>query len=143
MGGEKKKKNPAVTKCAILAEAPPNLFERPLRHLQAASSIARSGPRAKSITLPAWNGWRRIPAPRPPLSKRNGGRRGDGEVSRDKQKSRPCMKDGGEGDGGQDDAGRNEEEDGSAELEGKKNWEECLFLLLSLSREAIMMLQLI
>lgn len=39
-----------MTKCAILAKAPPNLFERPLRHLQAASSIARSGPRAKSIT---------------------------------------------------------------------------------------------
>lgn len=45
------------------------------------------------------------------------------------------------GDGGQDDGGRNEEEDGSAELESKKNWEECLFLLLS--REVIMMLQLI
>lgn len=62
--------------------------------------------------------------------------RGDGEVSRDKQKSRPCMKD-----GGQDDGGRNEEEDGSAELESKKNWEEFPFLLLS--REVIMMLQLI
>lgn len=52
--------------------APLNLFERPLRHLRAGSSIARSGPVLNP--LPAtWNGWWRIPVLRPPLSERNRG----------------------------------------------------------------------
>ena len=64
--------------------ASPNPFERPLRHLRAGSSIARSGPALNPLPA-AWNGWRQIPAPRPPLSKRNGGRRGtrgDGGINK-------------------------------------------------------------
>lgn len=52
--------------------APLNLFERPLRHLRAGSSIARSGPVLNP--LPAtWNGWWQIPVLWPPLSERNRG----------------------------------------------------------------------
>lgn len=60
-------------------QAPLNLFERPLRHLRAGSSIARSGPVLNPLPA-AWNGWRQIPVLRPPLSKRNGGREGQGEM---------------------------------------------------------------
>lgn len=61
--------------------APLNLFERPLRHLRAGSSIARSGPPPALNPLPAArDGWRQIPVLRPPLSKRDGGRGGRGEM---------------------------------------------------------------
>lgn len=59
--------------------APLNPFERPLRHLRAGSSIARSGLALNPLPA-AWNGWRQIPALRLPLSKRNGGREGRGEM---------------------------------------------------------------
>ncbi len=62
-------------------QAPLNPFERPLRHLQAGSSIARSGPALNPLPA-AWNGWREIPALRSPLSKRNGGRGGTGRDGR-------------------------------------------------------------
>lgn len=59
--------------------APLNLFERPLRHLGAGSSIARSGPTLNPLPA-AWNGWQQIPALRLLLSKRNGRREGQGET---------------------------------------------------------------
>lgn len=45
-----------MTECVLLQLASPYPFERPLGHLRAGSSTARSGPALNPLPA-AWNGW--------------------------------------------------------------------------------------
>lgn len=86
----------AVTECVYSRRASPDPFERPLRHLRAGSSIARSGPALNP--LPAASEWM---APRflrwGCHYQREMEGDGDRERWRDKQKSGSRIKDGSEG----------------------------------------------
>lgn len=77
--GRSAKTKLTVTKCVILGELLRIHLNAHSDTYRAGSSIARSGPALNPLPA-AWNGWRQIPALRPPLSKRNGGREGQGEM---------------------------------------------------------------